>query len=59
MHKLVLDPPPSLRELLAIAVEEEGPRLASAGLDPDSTLQVILGYRRLKRLRRAHTDVLI
>jgi hypothetical protein len=50
MHKVVLDPPPPLRELLVIAIEEERPRLAAASLDPDSTLQVILAELRPRRL---------
>jgi hypothetical protein len=60
MHKVVLDPPPPLRELLVIAIEEERPRLAAASLDPDSTLQVILAElrpRRLEGLIRAFTTV--
>ena len=40
MHKLVLDPPPSLREMLEIAIEEEDSGIVAAGLESDKVFQV-------------------
>lgn len=47
MHKLVLDPPPSVRELLEIAIEEEEAGIGAAGLESDKVLQVSLARHDL------------
>lgn len=49
MHKLVLDPPQSLQELMEIAVETE-PGITAAGLDPADVLKV----SRIRRVTVAY-----
>lgn len=39
MHKLVLDPPPSVQELVEIAIETEA-GIGAAGLDAEEVLKV-------------------
>lgn len=57
MHKLVLDPPPSLRELLEIAIEEEESELTAANLDPNRVLQVSLAANGISAIVSLHSYV--